>query len=138
MSRKKSSPWDDAHAAAEAVRQFNHDTLNIAAMSAPEISSAVRQLQDLVDRLPQAFEQLAHHLERQLAAGKVRMEDGRDPAAPVDQAVSGLRRAAALVSPQHHTNYGDPAGEFSSAVHDAAGWLFNMGAPYHRDEEVSA
>jgi len=124
------TPTTTARAAAEAIRELNHLTLNAPSMSAPEISSAVSALADLVDRLPQAFEQLAHHLEKQLQAGAVRMEDDRDPAAPVDQALTGLRRAAALAAPKNRTNWGDKAGEFSSAVHDASGWLFNMGAPY--------
>lgn len=135
MPRTMTTPRDDAYAAAEAVRQLNHNTLNIKVMTAPEISSTVRGLLDLVDRLPQAFEQLANHLEKQLADDQVRMEDGRDPEPPVAQAVTGLRRAAALASPVHRVHYGDPAGEFSSAVHDAAGWLFNMGAPYVPEDE---
>lgn len=135
MPKTKTTPRGDAYAAAEAVRQLNHDTLNIEAMTAPEISSTVRGLLDLVDRLPQAFEQLANHLEKQLAGGQVRMEDGRHPAAPVAQAVAGLRRAAALASPVNRVYYGDPAGEFSSALHDAAGWLYNMGGYYVPEDE---
>ncbi|RPE26591.1 hypothetical protein [Kitasatospora cineracea] len=134
MGSRKTDPAEVARQGAEAVRELNHQTLNAKTMSAPEISATVRGLLDLVDRLPQALEQLAGHLERELAAGRVRMEDGRDPAGPVDQALAGLRRAAALTAPENHTDYGDPAGELSEALHDAGSWLFNMGAPWSDDE----
>lgn len=123
------TPYAAARAAADAIEQLNHRTLNIPELTAPEIRSVVRALADLVDHLPQALDQLAHHLEKQQAAGQVQMEDGRDPAAPVDQALAGLRRAATLASPKDHINWGDTAGEFSAAVHDASGWLYNMSAP---------
>ncbi|MFE3502954.1 hypothetical protein [Kitasatospora sp. NPDC059160] len=125
-SSSKTDPAATARQAAAAIQELNHQTLDIDSMSAPEIHSTVRALADLVDRLPQACEQLAHLLERELAADRVCMEDGRDPAAPVGQAAAGLRQVAALASPAHRVNYGDPAGEFAAAVHDAAEWLYNM------------
>lgn len=134
MPRKTPTAFDAATAAAEGVRQLNHVTLNGPALSAPEISSVARVLLDLVDRLPQALDQLASHLEKQQAAGQVRMDDGRDPAGPVSTVTAALRRAALMASIQHHTNYGDPAGEFSAELHEAAGWLFNMGAPSTPDD----
>jgi len=126
---------DSARIAAEAIRQLNHDTLNVKEMTAPEISRVVSSLAELVDRLPQTFDQLADHLKRQLAADAVRMEDERDPAAPVDQVLTGLRDAAALAAPANRDAWGDPAGAFSKAVHEASGWLFNMGAPYTPDDD---
>ncbi|MET9618886.1 hypothetical protein [Kitasatospora indigofera] len=135
MTTEKRDVYDAAREAAEAVRQFNHDSLNAKAMTAPEISSAVRAIADLVDRLPQALDQLARHLERQQAQGQVRMEDGRDAAAPVDQVVTALRHAAGLAAPAGHTDWNDPAGDFSRAIHDASSWLFNMGAPFTPDED---
>lgn len=132
---EKPAVYDAARQAAEAVRQFNHDSLNAKEMTAPEISSAVRAIADLVDRLPQALDQLARHLERQQAQGQVRMEDGRDAAAPVDQVVTALRRVAALAAPAGHTNWNDPAGGFSEPLHDASSWLFSMGAPWSGDED---
>jgi hypothetical protein len=149
MSIEKRDVYDAAREAAEALRQFNHDSLNAKAMSAPEISSAVRAIADLVDRLPQALDQLARHLERQQAAGQVRMEDSRDAAAPVDQVVTALRRAAGLAAPAGHalrraaglaapaghTDWNAPAGAFSAHIHEASSWLFNMGAPFTPDED---
>jgi hypothetical protein len=135
MPSTASDPYNVATAAAEGVRQLNHLTLNGPVLSAPEISSIVRALMDLVDRLPQALDQLAGHLEKQQAAGQVRMEGGRDPARPVSTVTTALRRAALMAAAQHHTNYGDPAGEFSAELHEAAGWLYNMGAPFVPDED---
>ena len=129
------TPADTARAAAEAIRQLNHETLRAGSMTAPEISRTVSALVDLVDRLPQTFEQLSSHLARELAAGQVRMEDERDPSAPVAQVLAGLKEAAALTSAEHRTAYGDPAGKLSAALHDASGWLFSMGAPWASDEE---
>lgn len=135
MGKRKPEPVKTAREAAEAIRQLNHDTLNIGEMSAPEISSTVRALIDMVDRLPQTFEQLAGHLEKQQAAGRVRMEDGRDAAPPVTEVVSRLREAAGLTTPEDRIRWGDPAGPLSAVLHEAGGWLFNMGAPWSEEEE---
>ena len=128
MSTKKPDPTSAARQAARAIRQLNHDTLNIGEMTAPEISSTVQELIEMIDRLPQTFEQLASHLEKQRAAGRIRMEDGRDPESPVAYVVMRLNQAAALAEPADYHRPGTPASPLSDALHEAGGWLFNMGA----------
>ncbi|MFF4927162.1 hypothetical protein ACFY4B_41930 [Kitasatospora sp. NPDC001261] len=131
------TPYAAARTAAEAIRQLNHDTLNVSEMTAPEISSAVRSLAEMIDRLPQTFEQLAHHLEKQQKAGAVRMEDGRDPAEPVGKVLTALREAVAITEPPNRNEWGTPGGPLSLALAEASGWLFNMGAEFG-DEETEA
>lgn len=119
-----------AQEAAEKVRELNHATLNAKGMSAPEISRTVRHLLDLVERLPQTFEQLRDHLAMQQSVGQVRMEDGRDSTGPVATVVAELARAAALCKAQDADRPGTPSGPLSHALHEASGWLYNMGSPW--------
>ncbi|MFJ8628948.1 hypothetical protein ACIRD3_39710 [Kitasatospora sp. NPDC093550] len=132
---KNNAPYAAARQAAEAIRQLNHDTLNASEMTAPEISSAVRALMEMVDRLPQTFEQLIHHLEKQQQAGAVRMEDGRDPAEPVTKVVTALREAVGITEPPNRDEWGTPGGPLSLALAEAGGWLYNMGAVSTPDDD---
>jgi pantothenate kinase len=120
-------PGKLADQAAEAIRALNHATLN-QQISAPEISRVMQSLATMVDRLPQTFEQLARQLDKRRAQGQIRMEDGRDPAGPVAEVVARLNEAAGIAEPTNRTRWGTPAGALGYAVHEAAGWLFNMGA----------
>ncbi|MGW6704754.1 hypothetical protein ACWGDE_07665 [Streptomyces sp. NPDC054956] len=95
------SPAELAGAAAEAVRQLNRLTLNTKTLSAPEISNAVQSLLQLVDRLPQALDQLGDHLVREQRAGRVRMEDGRDSSMPALKAESHLSDAGSELDDVH-------------------------------------
>ena len=125
---------DAARQAAEAIRTLNHLTLNGPQLSAPEISSVMQSLALLVDRLPQAFQQLAQQLAKRKDEDQVRMEDGRDPALPVAAVVKHLGGAAAICEAANAVQYGTPAGPLSSEVHEAASWLYNMGAPFDPDD----
>ena len=120
------TPSKTAYDAAELIRQLNHETLNAKSMSAPEICRAVRNLADLVDRLPQAFEQLAYQLIKQNADGRVLMDDRSDPAGPVTLVASLLKNAATLTEPANRERYGTPASPLSEALHDASGVLYGM------------
>lgn len=127
MTDTRTDPVETAHEAAELVRRLNHETLNADRMSAPEISRAARHLLDLMDRLPQAFEQLADHLDRQQTAGRIRMEDGSDSAQPVAVVKMRLEQAASLVEPPNRKRYGAPAGPANEALRAASERLFRMG-----------
>lgn len=133
--QQTTTPYAAASTASEAIRRLNHATLNTAEMTAPEISSTVRALSEMVERLPQTFEQLARHLEKQQAADAVRMEDGRDSAAPVAEVLTALRQAVSITEPANRNDWGTPAGPLAHALAEASGWLFNMGAAYTPDED---
>jgi hypothetical protein len=131
----KPTPAQVAIQAAEAIRTLNHLTLNQTDLSAPAISSIVQGLAELLDRLPQTFEQLARQLGKRDADGLVRMENGM-PARPyVIEVIGSLDSAAKLVAPANYATYGAPAGQLGAAVHNAASLLYNMGAPWTEDDE---
>lgn len=134
-STGQKTPYAIANEAAEAIRQLNHATLNAKEMTAPEISSTVRELADMIGRLPQTFEQLASHLKKQRSLDAVLMEDGRDPAAPVAEVLAALHQAVSITEPANRETWGTPAGPLAHALSEASGWLYNMGASYNPDED---
>ncbi|MFJ6384741.1 hypothetical protein ACIQI7_32625 [Kitasatospora sp. NPDC092039] len=131
----ENDPVKAARAIAGAVTELNHASRDSTRLSAPEISATVRGLVDAIDGLPQALEQLAGHLQRELTAGRVRVEDGRDPAGPVDQVLAALRNAVTITEPANGDEWGTPAGALAEPLHDAAGWLRSMGAVAAADAE---
>ncbi|MFE2305015.1 hypothetical protein [Streptomyces sp. NPDC059411] len=114
---------DHAADAADAVRQLNHAGLNAKAISAPEISLTVQNLITLIDRLPQALDQLSNHLVLDQRQGQVRMEDGSDPGPRVLEAETHLSDA--------ESDLADIAGH----LRKAGALLFTMGAPWPTDNK---
>lgn len=132
---RNASPARTAYEAAELIRQLNHETLNGKDLTAPQIHRTVRNLLDLVDRLPQAFEQLAALLAKQQTDGKIRMEDGSSPAAPVTAVTLRLYQAAALTESANRKTYGTPASPLARSLADASDRLSAMGGVYEPDDE---
>jgi hypothetical protein len=107
------NPARQARLAADAVQELNRITLD-QPLSAPRVSEITQTLCQLIDRLPQALEQLASHLDRQAAEQRIRMDDGSDPRESADEVVQALTDA------RHHLI------RLSGAVHRAASPLFHM------------
>jgi len=112
-------PTKQARDAAEAIRKLNHATLTPKQpIPAPVISSTMHSLEQLLNRLPQALEQLSSQLHNRQAHGAVRMDDGTDPGHAVSIARSEL---AATVQALHAA---------TRHLDEAASLLFHMGAPW--------
>ncbi|BBG20739.1 hypothetical protein RVR_P1125 (plasmid) [Actinacidiphila reveromycinica] len=91
----KTDPAKLARQARDLIEQLNHVVLNDArALSAPVLSETVQVLKQLVERLPQAFEQTADVLEMLAEQDKV-VVDGQDPKAAVAEVAAELRAAGA-------------------------------------------
>lgn len=110
----KPDPAKAAIAAAEAIRKINHASLDDT-LTAPEISSTVQGLVAMVDRLPQALEQLAVQLRHRQDRGQVRMDDGSQPGEAVRAVVAYLDDARGDLE------------ALSVSLHNAASPLFSMG-----------
>lgn len=109
----KTDPAKAARDAAEAIRKLNHATLNDS-VSAPVISSIAQALCGLVDRMPQALEQLGWQLKQRQAEGAIRMDTGENPEVAVVEAEVALEDAV-----QH-------LAAVSKSLHLAASPLFHM------------
>ena len=108
-------PAKAARDAAEAIRKLNHASLN-QQLPAPVISSTVQALVQLVDRMPQALEQLGRQLRQRRAEDAIRMDTGENPAVAVAEAMVALDDAV-----QH-------LADVSRSLHLAASPLFHMAA----------
>lgn len=106
-------PAKAARDAAEAIRKLNHATLN-QQIPAPVLSSAAQALCALVDRLPQALEQIGAQLKQRHAQGAIRMDTGENPAGAVAETTVALEDAV-----QH-------LADVSRSLHLAASPLFHM------------
>ena len=88
--------YDQAHAAAQAVRRIIHLTLLPHPIPAPDVSRTMAELEDLLVALERV---LRHHLGRALEASLTdpQVHDSRDPQTSVDQARDRLDQAATHV-----------------------------------------
>ena len=92
----KKSPAVLAQNARDLVEQLNRQVLDDAGkITAPNVNDTVRALMQLVDRLPQAFEQLATVLEMRAKEGVIGMDTAEDPAVAAFATAEELRSAAA-------------------------------------------
>jgi len=92
----KTKPAKLARQARDLIEEFNHVVLNDAKdLSAPALSEATQALKQLVERLPQAFEQTADVLEMLAAKDKIAMEQGIDPKSEAATTAAELRTVAA-------------------------------------------
>ncbi|MGW3371704.1 hypothetical protein [Streptomyces hydrogenans] len=114
-------PTKAAIAAAEAIRKINHASLD-GRLTAPQISAVVQSLATMVDRLPQALEQLAAQLRQRQNQAQIRMDDGSESDEAVRAVVAYLDDAA-----------GDLAA-LSVSLHNAASPLFRMA---HTEKSVA-
>ncbi|MBT2384486.1 hypothetical protein [Streptomyces sp. ISL-11] len=119
MSSQQPVPADLAREARDLVEQVNHAVLDAPeALTAPRIHETTRALMQLVERLPQTFEQLADVLELRAREGAIRMDTAEDPDAAARAAAEDLRAAAAEAH-QLARHLTQPAGAlFSMAHHD--------------------
>ena len=92
------TPAQHATTAAEAIRALNHATLATPGLDWEHPSNAydvVGSLERLAATLPQALDQIAHHIERLAAAGRIRSDKGGDGAEEVHTALRALEFANA-------------------------------------------
>jgi hypothetical protein len=108
-------PAKAARDAAEAIRQLNHATLN-QTVAAPALSSTTQALCALVDRLPQALEQIGAQLGLRHAQDAIRMDTGENPARAVAETQTELADAVRHL------------GDAARSLHLAASPLFHMAA----------
>jgi hypothetical protein len=91
----RTDPAKLARQARDLIEQLNCVVLDDArALSAPVLSETTQVLKQLVERLPQAFEQTADVLEMLAKQDKV-VVDGQDPKAAVAEVAAELRAAGA-------------------------------------------
>jgi hypothetical protein len=87
-------PRQIAYAAAEEIRALNHRTLDPKAMPNPgDVAGTIEGLHALLQRLPQAIEQLQQALQGMGDRQEVRMDNGSDPSESVLAACRGLWEA---------------------------------------------
>lgn len=121
---KTPEPRAIARKASSAIRELNHATLDPSSMPyAGEISHTVLALIELVDRLPQALNQLAAGLHAIEQRDGIRLDHDGDVHAEVQAAVQALQDAREAL----------PA--VSKALGEASAPLFHMGAPYTPDAD---
>ena len=101
-----SRPDDSAWAAAEAVRELNHQTLVHDSRDSFEwpsdVDAVIAALETLAQRLPQAINQASRWLVTAVDAGRVGHDEGRDAAGAVDEACEHLSGSADLAT---HLSY---------------------------------
>lgn len=117
--RPQPNPALAVRKARDQIEHLNHLTLD-ADLTAPQISEAVQALISMVERLPQAVEQLAGALERQGKLGTIRMDNGSDPTESCTEAINALAYAQADLD---HT---------ADSLRQAGHALWNMA---HKDTE---
>lgn len=92
------APAELADDAAEAIRSLNHATLASERREGWEYPgdaySAIGNLATLVQRLPQALDQISQFVTRQELQGHLRSDRGRDVADEVAAVTAGLRMSA--------------------------------------------
>jgi hypothetical protein len=92
----KKTPAVLAQNARDLVEELNRLVLDEPGkVTAPNINDTLRALTQLVDRLPQAFEQLAAVLEMRAKEGVIGMDTGEDPDVAAGRAAGQLRTVAA-------------------------------------------
>ena len=100
-----------AEAAAEAVRELNHATLDPTALDHGTVYEVLGVLESLVFRLPQALRQLNAAVARRAGVDLLKLDNATDPAvaaasaewfeAAVEDAVAQLDRAAHSIDALH-------------------------------------
>ncbi|MFD0353401.1 hypothetical protein ACFVHW_06565 [Streptomyces sp. NPDC127110] len=92
---QKTDPAQLVRQARDLVENVNRAVLDDAAtLSPPQLSAVVQALKELVERLPQAFDQAAAVLDMPAARDLVVMDTGQDPKAFTAEAAAQLRAAA--------------------------------------------
>jgi hypothetical protein len=87
-------PRQIASAAAEEVRALNHRTLDPKAFTQPgDVSDTANSVASIVERLPQALNQMAAGLSVLEEAGRIRMDDGSQVAVRAEEARQYLMAA---------------------------------------------
>ena len=100
-----------AEAAAEAIRELNHATLDPTALDHGTVYEVLGALESLVFRLPQALRQLNSAVARRAGVDLLKLDNATDPAvaaasadwfeAAVEDAVSQLDQAAHSIDALH-------------------------------------
>ncbi|WP_405566767.1 hypothetical protein OG317_00585 [Streptomyces sp. NBC_01167] len=102
------------------IEELNRAVLDAPdAQTAPWIHDTVRALIQLVDRLPQSFEQLAAVLELRMSENAIRMDSREDSVIAARRVVEELRTASGNAG-QLARQLGKPAGTLYSMAHHVA------------------
>ncbi|MFE1558883.1 hypothetical protein ACFW6V_28365 [Streptomyces sp. NPDC058734] len=92
---QKTDPVQLVREPRDLIEKVNHVFLDdAAALSPPQLSAVVQALKELVERLPQAFDQAAAVLDMLAARDLVVMDTGEDPKSFTAEAAAQLRAAA--------------------------------------------
>ncbi|MEU3137586.1 hypothetical protein ABZ691_33075 [Streptomyces sp. NPDC006854] len=92
------TPDQLASDAAESIRALNHRTIDPESYDTPPtLGNTAYNLRTLVERLPQALDQMESELLRFGSTDFVRMDDGTDPTYAVAECVSALAAARPLL-----------------------------------------
>ncbi|KIQ67035.1 hypothetical protein TR51_06510 [Kitasatospora griseola] len=83
MTRRQPNITQLARDARDLIEHINRATAGPVDIPAPQISATTQALLSLVQRLPQAIEQLGWALDRQARADAIRMDNGTEPEAAV-------------------------------------------------------
>lgn len=115
---------ESAAAAAEAIRTLNYATLSpgrVVADGAAETYAVIGELRILLERVPQALEQLAAALETDV---DWRTDDGSDPAGRVRYAATELRETASTIAVASQRDNPLPALAHLNAAHSHVSHLY--------------
>lgn len=119
MSSAQPAPADLARKARDLVEELNRAVVDGShTLTAPRVHETARALMELVDRLPQAFQQLADVLELRADQGAIRMDTGEDPDG-VARATAEDLRVAGSEAHQLPDRLAKPARALFSMAHNS-------------------
>lgn len=87
------TPQAIAESGSEEIRALNHRARPSAFKQPADVYSVTESLATLIDRLPQALQQLGQTVQMFQVRQAIRMDDGSDPAQRVAEALAGLADA---------------------------------------------
>ncbi|WP_329156461.1 hypothetical protein OIU91_43215 (plasmid) [Streptomyces sp. NBC_01456] len=91
------TPGQLANEAADAIRALNHKTLNDSYEHPPAVGETAYALRTLIERMPQALEQMERALLDFGSTNAIRMDDGTEPTAAAAECVAAIAVAQPLL-----------------------------------------
>ncbi|MGW7469542.1 hypothetical protein ACWGJT_33965 [Streptomyces xantholiticus] len=94
------TPGQLATEAAEAIRALNHRTLGLDSEgydAPPSVGEAAYAIRTLIERLPQALDQMDNALQNFAAQRAIRMDDGTDPTYATAECAAAIAAAKPLL-----------------------------------------
>lgn len=113
-------PENLAEAAAEAIRELNHETLDPGRVDHASVYTVLGSLESLLFRLPQVLQQLDRAVAARAGVGLLRLDNADDPGAVADWFAAAVKDAVEQL---------DQAAHSADALHQAAShFIFTSGS----------